>query len=185
MTDQERDLTCLLRMQAGDLRALAELFDRHAPLLYPVCHRILRGEADAEDALQDMWLQVWRRSATYDARRGTVAAWLLAVARGRALERRRSLASHGHAGSTAAPEPVVPAAEAPASAAPEEPGTTVRDALALLDPPQRQALVMSYFQGLSHAAIATALGVSPDTVKSCIRQGLTRLREPSPPEEWP
>ena len=185
MTDQERDLTCLLRMQAGDTRALAELYDRHAALLYPVCHRILRAEADAEDALQDAWLQVWRRSATYDARRGTVAAWLLAVARGRALERRRSLAARGRAESAVDAEPVTPPAEPSASAAQGQPGTPARDALAQLEPQQRQALEIAYFQGLPQGAIATRLGVSQGTVRSWTRQGLMRLRELLPPEEWP
>src|SRR6266571_5816065 len=88
---QERDLVCLLKIQSGETRALAELFDRYTPLLYPVVRRILRTAADSDDALQEAWLQVWKRSVTYDARRGTVAAWLLTVARCRALDRYRSV----------------------------------------------------------------------------------------------
>ena len=74
LTDQERDHRSLLRVQEGDSRALEELYDRYTPLLYPVAFRILRRAADAEDALQEAWLQVWRRAVTYDPRRGTVAA---------------------------------------------------------------------------------------------------------------
>ncbi|MBI5709193.1 MAG: sigma-70 family RNA polymerase sigma factor [Candidatus Eisenbacteria bacterium] len=185
MTDQERDLTCLLGMQAGDTRALAELYDRHAALLYPVCHRILRAEADAEDALQDAWLQVWRRSAVYDARRGTVAAWLLAVARSRALERRRGLAARGRAEHAADAEPVTPPAEPPAGAAPGQPDVSARDALAQLEPQQRQALELAYFRGLSPGEIAARLGVPPATVRSVTRQGLIHLRGGPPREEWP
>ncbi len=76
-SEQEQDVVCLLRIQSGDTRALGELFDRYTPLLFPFVKRILKSGADAEDTLQDVWIQVWRRSATYDPRRGTVAGWLL------------------------------------------------------------------------------------------------------------
>ena len=92
MNRQERDVSLLRRAQTGDDQALAELYDEYTPLLYPVVLRILRSAPDAEDALQDAWLQVWKRAASYDAGRGTVAAWLLTVARNRQSDLRRSAA---------------------------------------------------------------------------------------------
>ena len=103
MKGQTEDLRCLLRLEAGDAQALAELYDRYTPLLFPLARRILRSTADAEDALQDVWLQVWKRSATYDPRRGSVAAWLLMVTRSRALDRYRSLSSRRNAEGKAEP----------------------------------------------------------------------------------
>ena len=70
-----------MRIQRGDTGALSELYDRYTPLLYPVMLKILRSPADAEDTLQEAWLQVWRRAGSFDPSRGTVIAWLLTVSK--------------------------------------------------------------------------------------------------------
>jgi len=183
LTDQERDQRCIERVQAGDSLALAELYDRYTPLLYPVVVRILRSPADAEDVLQEAWVQVWKRSASFDPRRGTVAAWLLTVARTRALDRYRSMASRGRAESRADREPPAPS-EPSASAARGELRGRVQEALAKLQPQQREVLEIAYFQGLSQSEIAVRLNAPLGTVKSWTRQGLLRLRELLPQEEW-
>jgi RNA polymerase sigma-70 factor (ECF subfamily) len=183
MTDQEQDLLCLLRIQSGDTRALAELYDRYTPLLFPVCHRILRSTADAEDALQNAWLQVWRRSTTYDPRRGTVAAWLLTVARSRSLDRYRSMASRRQAESRVDTEPMLPI-DPGEGVVQGELGGRVREALASLQPQQRQVIEIAYFQGLSQSEIAEKMNTPLGTVKSWTRQALMRLREVLPQEEW-
>ena len=182
--DWEADRDCLARIQAGDARALAELYDRYTPLLYPVALRILRRPADAEDALQDAWLQVWKRAETFDPRRGSVAAWLLTVARTRALDRYRSLSSRDRAEAKVDPEPVNTPVGPAAAAEREQLGERVRDALSRLDDKQRQVLEIAYFQGLSQTEIADAVGAPLGTVKSWTRQGLSRLRELLPQEEW-
>jgi RNA polymerase sigma-70 factor (ECF subfamily) len=184
LTDQQRDLECLKDVQAGESTALAELYDRYTPLLYAVAQRILRSPADAEDALQEAWVQVWKRASTYDARRGTVAAWLLTVTRTRALDRYRSRASRGRAESSVDPEPASPPVEPSASAAQGEIGDRVREALGALAPQQRQVLEIAYFEGLSQSEIAARLSAPLGTVKSWTRQALTRLRELLPQEEW-
>jgi len=184
VTDQKRDQECLKRVEAGDARALAELYDRFTPLLYPVVLRILRSPSDAEDALQDSWVQVWKRASTYDASRGTVAAWLLTVARTRALDRYRSMASRGKAESQVDPEPVNKPADPSASAESVQRSERVRRALDQLQPQQRQVLEIAYFQGLSQSETAERLGAPLGTVKSWTRQGLLRLRELLPQEEW-
>jgi RNA polymerase sigma-70 factor (ECF subfamily) len=183
-TDQERDLFCLLKIQSGDTRALAELYDRYTPLLYPVCHRILRTGPDAEDALQSAWLQVWKRSTTYDPHRGTVAAWLLTVARSRALDRYRSLSSRKQAESQLDPRPINPPRDPSAKAVEGQLSERVQAALAQLQPQQREVLEIAYFQGLSQSEIAERLKAPLGTVKSWTRQGLMRLRELLPQEEW-
>ena len=184
MKGQTDDLRCLLRLQAGDEQALAELYDRYTPLLFPVARRILRSAADAEDALQDVWLQVWRRSASYDPRRGSVAAWLLTVTRSRALDRYRSLSSRRNAESKVNPDDSAPPANPSATVASAQVGERVRAALSTLEPRQRQVLEIAYFEGLSQSEIAERLSAPLGTVKSWTRQGLTQLRALLPREEW-
>ena len=184
LTDQERDKRCIERMASGEAGALAELYDRYTPLLYPVALRILRSPADAEDVIQEAWLQVWKRSATYDSCRGTVAAWLLTVARTRALDRYRSKASRSRAESQVDPDPPSRPPDPGASAAQTELGQRVREALARLEPQQRQVLEIGYFQGLSQSEVAERLAAPLGTVKSWTRQGLARLRQLLPAEEW-
>ena len=173
------------RIQAGDAAALAELYDRYTPLLYPVALRILRSATEAEDAVQDAWVQVWKRAESYDVRRGNVAAWLLTVARTRALDRYRSVASRSRAETRAEEEPVRVAPVDPArSAAQADIGERVRAALARLQPQQRQVLEIAYFEGLSQSEISERLDAPLGTVKSWTRQGLMRLRELLPEQEW-
>lgn len=93
MDDNEIDADLIRRIGARDLRAIDALYDRHTATLHPVAARILRDRAAAEDAVQDSWLQIWRDAATYDERRGTVAAWLLSISRSRALDRAAALAA--------------------------------------------------------------------------------------------
>ncbi len=182
--DSERDRECLERVQNGDTQALAELYDRYTPLLYPVVMRILRSGAEAEDVLQEAWLQVWKRATTFDPRRGSVAAWLLTVARTRALDRYRSRAARGRAEAKVDPEPLNAAPDPPVEAVRGQLGERVREALATLEPRQREVLEIAYFQGLSQSEIAEKIGAPLGTVKSWTRQALMRLRDLLPQEEW-
>lgn len=183
MTTQQEDLALLRRVQAGDEEALAELYDRFTPLLYPVALRIVRSVGDAEDVVQDAWMQVWKRSATYDPGRGTVAAWLITVARSRALDRYRSMASRNRAESRVDPEPDAPPSDPASDAASGDVGARVREALGQLQPQQRRVLEIAYFDGLSQSEIAERVQAPLGTVKSWTRQGLMRLRELLPQEE--
>ena len=183
MSDQELDRGCMSRLRAGDLKALEELYDRHTPMLYGVVLRIVGRVPDAEEVLQDVWLQAWRRADTWEPERGTVAAWLLTLARSRAIDRIRSVVSRLRA-ETAAPPPAPGRTDEPAAgAAQSEMREQVSAALATLTPPQREVLVLAYFGGLSQTEIAERVGAPLGTVKSWTRQGLMRLREAVPQEE--
>lgn len=183
MTQQERDLQSVRRLEARDERALAELYDRYTPLLYPLALRILRSRADAEEALQQAWLQAWRNPAGYDPRRGSVAAWLVTIVRSRALDLYRSLASRRRAEEKVETETVAPD-DPTAPVAQRQVSERVRKALAELQPQQRQVLEIAYFEGLSQSEVAARLNAPLGTVKSWTRQGLLRLRELLPLEEW-
>ena len=147
--------------------------------------RILKSTAESEDALQDASVQVWKRSHSFDPKRGTVAAWLLTVARTRALDRYRSAASRGRAESQVDPAVCRRRADPSNVAAQSAPGRAcVRAALNQLQPQQRQVLEIAYFEGLSQSAIASRPSAPLGTVKSWTRQGLMRLKELLPQEEW-
>jgi RNA polymerase sigma-70 factor, ECF subfamily len=183
MNDQDRDWSCTERMRAGDHGALEELYDRYGDLLYSLVLRIVGRPADAEDVLQEAWVQVWRSASRYDPARGTVAAWLVTVARSRAIDRVRSLGSRQRAETAAGAVPSPPSEDASAGATRGQMRDRIGAALEGLPPPVRQVLELAYFEGLSQSEISTRLSVPLGTVKSWTRQGLLRLRERVPQEE--
>ena len=184
MTDQDLDLRCLERLQNGDSKALEELFDRYSPLLYSMVLRIVRSPSDAEDTLQEVWLQVWKRVATFDPGRGSVAAWLVMLARSRAVDRYRSLASRRNAETRVEAAPETTGDDASISSTQRQLSERVTQALGQLAPQQRQVIEIAYFEGLSQTEIAARLNAPLGTVKSWTRQGLMKLRELVPQEEW-
>jgi|SRR5688572_3838621 len=179
----ESDTSIVARMAAGDDRALAELYDRHATLVFSLAHSILGDATEAEEATEDAFLQVWRAAATFDASRASAAAWLTMVARSRALDRLRArrrrertmasaseLATHGETMHGAPPVAADRAVEA------GETSTRVRAVLKELPEPQRRCLELAYFEGLTHSEIAQRLGEPLGTIKTRIRAGMDKLR---------
>jgi len=184
MNQPDRDRSALERMVAGDTRALEELYDRHGDLLYSLVRRILSRAEDAEDAIQEIWLQAWRGARTYDPKRGTVCGWLVSIARSRAIDRLRSEGSRKRAVDAAgvdAPDPPESPAE---STVDQERRQHVDHAMSQLDPQHREVLELAYFAGLSQSEISERLGAPLGTVKSWTRQALSRLEKLVPREEW-
>ena len=85
------DFLLMEAVAAGDATAIAALYDRHSPLVFALCLRIVRDRSEAEDLLADIFWEIWRRADRYDAARGSPLTYLLTVARSRAIDRRRSL----------------------------------------------------------------------------------------------
>lgn len=177
--DSSDDLSLMRAIANGDRRAFAQLYDRHAPLLFSVCRRILRDFGSAEDILIDVFLEVWSRSDRFDASRGSPLTYLITLTRSRAIDRRRAESSRLKSTSKDTTEASRPTqSENPAdSADSSEQQKIVRTALAALDADQRQALECAFFEGLSHSEIAVKLQKPLGTVKTYIRQGLIRLRD--------
>ena len=184
MNQPDRDRSALERMVAGDTRALEDLYDRHGDLLYSLVRRILSRVDDAEDVIQEVWLQAWRGARTYDPKRGTVCGWLVSIARSRAIDRLRSEGSRQRATDAAGSDAPV-SEESPAeSAVDRERREHVDRAMAQLDPQHREVLQLAYFAGLSQSEISERLGAPLGTVKSWTRQALSRLEKLVPREEW-
>jgi RNA polymerase sigma-70 factor, ECF subfamily len=162
-----------------DPAALGNLYDESSSLVYSLALRVVGNEADAEEVTLDVYTQVWRRAAAYDPERGSVTAWLLTIARSRAIDKVRA-----RAGRANLEQPFEESCEARTHAADPEEHTAMRQqrrrilaALDTLNPDQRRALELAYFSGLSHSELAARLAVPVGTVKTRIRLGMMKLRE--------
>jgi len=164
----------LRRLAAGDQKALGEFYDLYAGLANGLALRILRDTADAEDVVQEAFVQVWRQAGRYDPRRGSPQAWLCTIARTRALDRLRRRVSRREDTAEAAPA----GTETPQT----EEALTVRKALDGLSADQRRALELAYYEGLTQTEIARHLGEPLGTIKTRIRTAMIRLREALGPE---
>jgi len=179
---QAEDQQSLQRVAAGDAGGLGALYDRHGRSVYSLALRILGDEGDAEEVTQDVFAQAWRRAGQYDAARGSVAAWLLVMARTRAIDRFRArrVRPEGRVqdddGLTLQQLPATsPDAVSEMMAA--ERGVRVRRALEDLPFLQRVAIELAYFEGLSQREIAERLEQPLGTVKTRMRLGLLKLRD--------
>jgi len=166
------------RVGNADREAFAELYDRFAAILHGIVLRIVRSRAEAEDVLQEVFLQIWQRAGSYDERRGRLVPWLTLLARSRALDRLRTREQRSRVGAAAGAEPPPsPASDAAEDAIIGEEGLLVRDALEKISEEQRSALSLAYFEGLTQSQIADRLEKPLGTVKTHTRLGLLRLRE--------
>jgi len=173
--DARADTALLDRIVARDERAVADLFDRHNRLLYGLILRILRDRGEAEEVLQEVFVLVWTRAETYNVTLGSPAAWLVRVARNRAIDRLRSNAVRLRAAEAA---PLPDAAASPeTSAAESERQRVVKRALDTLPVDQRVLIEQAYYQGLTQSELAERFQLPLGTVKTRIRTGMTTLRE--------
>jgi RNA polymerase sigma-70 factor, ECF subfamily len=173
------DPALMRRLLQRDVGAFEELYDRHSRLVYALVLRILQQAATAEEVVQDVFLQLWRNTALYDGSRGPFVPWLLTVARSRALDqlRLKSERQRRREDQTDELPPLVAIPDFEGSLDEKRRATRVRELMNSLHPQQRRAIELAYFEGLSHSEIANALKEPLGTVKSWIRNGLSRLKE--------
>jgi RNA polymerase sigma-70 factor (ECF subfamily) len=172
-------LTALVtRVAAGDEDALGGLYDATSRLIYSLVLRIVADQATADEVTLDVYKQVWRQAARYDASRGGPLAWLTTIARSRALDRLRANRQE-----LTREEPLESAFQHAAAdnvegdAAAAELREIVQRALAELTPEQRQVLELAYYGGLSQSEIAAKLNQPLGTVKTRTRLGMIKLRD--------
>jgi RNA polymerase sigma-70 factor (ECF subfamily) len=168
------------RCAAGDAGALRTLFEAEAPRLVAVAQRILRRRDLAEEAVQDAFVAIWRKAATYDPARGSARGWIFAIVRKRALTMLRDGAREDLADAAdldalrEASDPVDSAAEAFERL---DDACRLRRCLAALDETKRAPILLAYVEGLTQGEIAGRLGAPLGTVKAWMRRGLAALRE--------
>lgn len=174
----------MARAARGDERAIGQLYDRYGAVLYAVAYRIVGEQADAEEVVLEALAQAWRDAPRFEPGRGSVAGWLTMIARSRALDLVRARSRRERITATAAADrPDAPPAMGdfrpdPARALDhDERRRQVQHALATLSPPQRQAIELAYFEGLSQTEIAERLQEPLGTVKTRVRLGMQKLRE--------
>ena len=167
----------LEQVARGDRDAFARVYDLHAALVHTLALRILRERGEAEEVVQDVFLQVWRQAEAYATERGTPEAWLVTLTRSRAIDKLRSRRRRDEMARPADdPERLPGPAVAESAAGPAEARVMLGGALADLPSAQRQVLELAYFDGLTQSEIAARLGQPLGTVKTRMRSGLERLR---------
>jgi RNA polymerase sigma-70 factor (ECF subfamily) len=160
-------------IRSGNEQAMAQLYDRYSPIVYSVALRVLGDTGAAEDILQEVFLQLWRSPDMFDASRGSLPGWLAVIARNRAIDSLRKR------------RPETDISEVVVSVEPDLAGKAewsraadkIRGALGAMPAPQRSALEMAFFEGLTHTEIAEKTGEPLGTVKTRIRAGLMMLRK--------
>jgi RNA polymerase sigma-70 factor (ECF subfamily) len=168
------DVALLDRVIARDPNALAELYDKHSRLLFGLILRILKSRDEAEDVLQEVFVQTWTKACTYHSSLGSPAGWLVGVARNRAIDRLRANAVRVRTSETA-PAPL-PAETPETHAALGEQQLDVRQALNALPSEQRDLITHAYYFGFTHSELADRFNLPLGTVKTRIRSGMQALR---------
>jgi RNA polymerase sigma-70 factor, ECF subfamily len=163
----------LTRIGQRDENAMEEIFRRYSGPVYSVALRVLRDSGHAEDVLQEVFLQLWRKPAAFVQNRGALGAWLVVIARNRAIDVLRRRKPSDSVDDVVLASAVNVADEAERNTMMEK----VRRVIADLPMEQRKSLELAYFEGLSHTEIASRTGDPLGTVKTRIRQALISLRK--------
>lgn len=185
-SDPDDDVRLMEAVKAGEASALERLWERHAAAVLGTCRRILADASEAEEVALDVFVQAWEQGGRYDPGRASPRAWLLMMARSRAIDRARAAGRRRQLTLAPDDERLLAGLEQRASGQRHDPaaalaigerGALVRTALAELPPEQREAVELAFLEGFSHREIAERLGAPLGTVKTRIRQALLRLRD--------
>jgi RNA polymerase sigma-70 factor, ECF subfamily len=181
LSQDAADRALMRQVMAGDQAAFASFYRRFSPGVFSMIYEILRDQKEAEDVLQEAFVQMWKKAATYDPERSSVFTWAIMISRNRAIDRVRARQRRAR---------TIEAATAEAAASPEdyasqadelighsEERTRIRAALRHLPEAQRHAIDLAFFRGLTQAEISTQLDTPLGTVKARIRRGLLALRD--------
>ena len=174
---QTADVELLKAVARGDEQALAQIYDNYRVILFGLLVRILNSREEAEDVLQEVFLQVWRRARDFDETRGKPFTWLVTLARSRAIDRLRSLGARDRVAQASVREAAEEVSDAARDTFRSEQRALVTSALSQLPEEQKRPLVLAYFDGLTQSEIAAKVGAPLGTVKTRMRAGMIKLRE--------
>jgi RNA polymerase sigma-70 factor (ECF subfamily) len=175
----EDDRNLAERLKRREPSVMGDLYDRYGKLVFSLIYRVVRDIGVAEDLVQETFLRVWNRAQGFDAERGALGPWLLAVARNRAIDYVRSAGgkmSRGALELDAAEHPSV-FVNFEAEVLSQDRARRVRGALGRLNENQRLVIELAYFEGLSQSEMAERMGQPLGTVKTWVRTALKNLRD--------
>jgi RNA polymerase sigma-70 factor, ECF subfamily len=162
--DSTTGVNLIQRVANQDREAFSQLYERFSTLVFTLAMRMLKGRSDAEDLLQEVFVQVWRQARSYSAERGSPEAWIINIARSRAIDKMRSIRR-------------AQLSETVGSWTAESEGRmAMNHALANLPETQRKVLELAYLDGMTQTEIAERLAEPLGTIKTRMRAGIERLR---------
>jgi RNA polymerase sigma-70 factor, ECF subfamily len=166
------------RVANQDREAFSQFYERFSTLVFTLAMRMLKTRSEAEDLLQEVFVQVWRQARGYSAERGSPEAWIINIARSRAIDKIRSIRRMGRSFVLADPPGRAQSGEAIESwTAESKAPMTMNSALANLPETQRKVLELAYLEGMTQTEIAERLAEPLGTIKARMYAGIRRLRE--------
>ena len=176
--DQTIAVNLIQKVANQDRDAFSQLYDRFSSLVFTLAMRMLRVRSDAEDLLQEVFVQIWRQAQSYSVQRGSPEAWIINIARSRAIDKIRSIRRMEKSFVlTDDPARAESSENVESSAAESEARMAMNSALANLPETQRKVLELAYFDGLTQTEIANRLAEPLGTIKTRMRSGIQRLRD--------
>ena len=179
--DRAVELDLLARVAKRERAAFEQLYDRYANILYATAMKFLKEDADAQDVVQDVFIQIWDKAKLYDPAKGKPLTWALTLTRNRSIDRIRAIQRRTRLRDDFEKETVADESagvrEALSGVDASEKSQILRDAVGRLSPEQRKVIELAFFGGLTQSEVADRLGEPLGTVKARARRGLMKLKE--------
>ena len=179
--DRAVELDLLARVAKRERAAFEQLYDRYANILYATAMKFLKEDADAQDVVQDVFIQIWDKAKLYDPGKGKPLTWALTLTRNRSIDRIRSIQRRTRLRDDFEKETVADEStgvrEALTGVDASEKVQILRDAVGRLSAEHRRVIELAFFRGLTQSEIAASLGQPLGTVKARARRGLMKLKE--------
>lgn len=182
LAERKQDLLLVAGTTARDQLAFGKLYDRYAPLVFTLILRIIRSAEETEEIVQEVFLQIWKKSGLFSAEKGSVYTWIMTIARHKAIDHLRARRGPDTLASLEeSPELSLPDGEYLAdplnAAITSEHEAFMREGMEALSADQRAILELSYYEGYSQSEIAERLNMPLGTVKTRMRLALKKLRD--------
>jgi RNA polymerase sigma-70 factor (ECF subfamily) len=179
--DRAVELDLLARIAKRERAAFEELYTRYVNILYATALKFLKEGADAQDVVQDVFIQIWDKAKLYDPAKGKPLTWALTMTRNRSIDRIRAIQRRSRLRDDFEKETVTDESaslrEALSGVDASEKGQILRTAVGQLSPQQRKVVELAYFRGFTQSEIAEQLGEPLGTIKARARRGLMKLKE--------